>query len=58
MIELARKVADNRGAVFVLMNNAGVGSGGCLFIEPVPSDEVLGVNLLGVHDYVQARAAS
>ena len=54
MVELARTVAERRGPVSVLMNNAGVGSGGDVFAEPPAWDEVLGVNLLGVLNGVQA----
>ncbi|MET0375126.1 MAG: SDR family NAD(P)-dependent oxidoreductase [Rhizorhabdus sp.] len=54
MIELARTLADRHGPVSVLMNNAGVGSGGDVFADPAAWDEVLGVNLLGVLNGVQA----
>ena len=52
--ELARTVAERHGPVSVLMNNAGVGSGGNVFADASAWDEVLGVNLLGVLNGVQA----
>ena len=54
MTELARTVAQRHGPVSVLMNNAGVGAGGDVLADPAAWDEVLGVNLLGVLNGVQA----
>ena len=54
MTELARTVVERHGPVSVLMNNAGVGAGGDVFADPSAWDEVLGVNLLGVLNGVQA----
>ncbi|MGI4878929.1 MAG: SDR family NAD(P)-dependent oxidoreductase [Janthinobacterium lividum] len=54
MAKLARTVAQHHGPVSVLMNNAGVGSGGDVFADPAAWDEVLGVNLFGVLNGVQA----
>ena len=53
MSELARSVVADHGPVSLLMNNAGVGSGGDVFIDPAGWDEVIGVNLLGVLNGVQ-----
>jgi NAD(P)-dependent dehydrogenase (short-subunit alcohol dehydrogenase family) len=52
--ELARTVAGRHGPVSVLMNNAGIGSGGDVFADASAWDDVLGVNLLGVLHGVQA----
>jgi len=54
MTELARTVAEHHGPVSVLMNNAGVGSGGDVFADPTAWDQVIGVNLLGVLHGIQA----
>lgn len=54
MAELARTVAERHGPVSVLINNAGVGSGGDVFADPLAWDRVLGVNLFGVLNGVQA----
>jgi NAD(P)-dependent dehydrogenase (short-subunit alcohol dehydrogenase family) len=54
MTELARTVAARHGPVSVLMNNAGIGGGGDVFANPDAWDAVLGVNLLGVINGVQA----
>ncbi len=54
MNELARTVTEQYGPASVLMNNAGVGSGGDVFADPEAWDNVLGVNLLGVLNGVQA----
>ncbi len=54
MIELARSVVDRHGPVSLLMNNAGVGSGGDVFADPAGWDEVIGVNLFGVLNGVQS----
>ena len=54
MAELARAVADHHGPVSLLMNNAGVGAGGDVFADPAGWDEVIGVNLMGVLNGVQA----
>jgi NAD(P)-dependent dehydrogenase (short-subunit alcohol dehydrogenase family) len=56
MTELARTVAERHGPVSVLMNNAGVGSGGDVFADPAAWDQVIGVNLLGVLHGIQAFA--
>ncbi|WP_174302047.1 SDR family NAD(P)-dependent oxidoreductase [Caulobacter sp. S45] len=52
--ELAQKITGALGPVSVLMNNAGVGSGGDVFANPDAWAEVLGVNLLGVLNGVQS----
>uniref|UniRef100_UPI0035C9786F SDR family NAD(P)-dependent oxidoreductase n=1 Tax=uncultured Sphingomonas sp. TaxID=158754 RepID=UPI0035C9786F len=54
MQELARTVVVRHGPVSVLMNNAGIGSGGDVFADAAAWDEVLGVNLFGVLNGVQA----
>ncbi|MEG3177456.1 SDR family NAD(P)-dependent oxidoreductase [Sphingomonas sp. RB3P16] len=54
MSELARAVAADHGPVSLLMNNAGVGSGGDIFADPSAWESVLGVNLLGVLHGVQS----
>jgi NAD(P)-dependent dehydrogenase (short-subunit alcohol dehydrogenase family) len=54
MNELAQAVAARHGPVSVLMNNAGVGAGGDVFADPAAWNEVLGVNLFGVLNGVQA----
>lgn len=54
VFELARTVTASFGPVSVLMNNAGIGSGGDVFADPTAWDEVLGVNLFGVLHGVQA----
>ncbi|KQN02382.1 short-chain dehydrogenase [Sphingomonas sp. Leaf230] len=51
---LAKDVVDRHGPVSVLMNNAGIGTGGDVFADPAKWDEVLGVNLMGVIHGVQA----
>ncbi len=53
MSELARSVVVDHGPVSLLMNNAGVGSGGDVFTDPAGWDEVIGVNLLGVLNGIQ-----
>ena len=53
MSELARSVVADHGPVSLLMNNAGVGSGGDVFTDPAGWDEVISVNLLGVLNGVQ-----
>ncbi|UAJ08942.1 SDR family NAD(P)-dependent oxidoreductase [Glacieibacterium megasporae] len=52
--DLARTIVERHGPVSVLMNNAGVGSGGDVFADPAAWDEVIGVNLMGVVHGVQA----
>ena len=54
MVELAQTVLERHRPVSVLMNNAGIGSGGDVFAGPAAWDEVLGVNLMGVLNGVQA----
>jgi len=54
MAELARSVVERHGAVSVLMNNAGIGASGDVFADLAVWNEVLGVNLLGVLNGVQA----
>ncbi|TVV75943.1 SDR family NAD(P)-dependent oxidoreductase [Sphingomonas solaris] len=54
MDALARTVAEHHGPVSVLMNNAGIGAGGDVFEDAAAWDEVLGVNLFGVLNGVQA----
>jgi NAD(P)-dependent dehydrogenase (short-subunit alcohol dehydrogenase family) len=51
---LAATVARNLGPVSVLMNNAGTGGGGDALSNPDGWSRVLGVNLLGVLNGVQA----
>src|SRR6201986_1173008 len=51
---LSRDVRDRFGPVSVLMNNAGVGSGGDILAAPEAWDRLLGVNLFGVVHGVQA----
>lgn len=51
---LAATVARNLGPVAVLMNNAGVGGGGDALSNPDGWSRVLGVNLIGVLNGVQA----
>ncbi len=53
MTGLAHSIAAEHGPVSVLMNNAGVGSGGDVFADPAIWDEVIGVNLLGILNGVQ-----
>jgi NAD(P)-dependent dehydrogenase (short-subunit alcohol dehydrogenase family) len=53
---LARTVAERLGPVSVLMNNAGVGGGGDALSSPEGWMRVLGVNLFGVLNGVQAFA--
>lgn len=52
--ELAQTVAERHGPTSMLMNNAGIGAGGDVFADPAAWDEVLGVNLIGVLNCVQA----
>lgn len=54
MNKLARTVAERYGPVSVLMNNAGVGTGGDVFADPTAWDQVIGINLLGMLYGVQA----
>lgn len=54
MLTLARTVADRHGPVSVLMNNAGIGAGGDVFADAEAWQTVLGVNLFGVLNGVQA----
>jgi NAD(P)-dependent dehydrogenase (short-subunit alcohol dehydrogenase family) len=54
MHALARTVAERHGPVSILMNNAGIGVGGDAFADPAAWDAVLGVNLFGVLNGVQA----
>jgi NAD(P)-dependent dehydrogenase (short-subunit alcohol dehydrogenase family) len=51
---LAAEIAERFGPVSVLMNNAGVGDGGDILADPARWDHVLGVNLFGVLNGVQA----
>ena len=51
---MAESVRDRFGPVSVLMNNAGVGSGGDILASPEAWDRLLGVNLFGVVHGVQA----
>jgi NAD(P)-dependent dehydrogenase (short-subunit alcohol dehydrogenase family) len=51
---LAADIAGRFGPVSVLMNYAGVGSGGDVLADPAAWDHVLGVNLMGVVHGVQA----
>jgi NAD(P)-dependent dehydrogenase (short-subunit alcohol dehydrogenase family) len=51
---LAADVRDRFGPVSVLMNNAGVGAGGDALSAPEAWDRLLGVNLFGVVNGVQA----
>lgn len=51
---LAATIADQYGAVSVLMNNAGVGAGGDVLADPSAWEHVLGVNLMGVVHGVQS----
>ena len=51
---MAESVRDRFGPVSVLMNNAGVGSGGDILAAPEVWDRLLGVNLFGVVHGVQA----
>jgi len=51
---LAAEIAERFGPVSVLMNNAGVGDGGDILADPACWDHVLGVNLFGVLNGVQA----
>jgi NAD(P)-dependent dehydrogenase (short-subunit alcohol dehydrogenase family) len=53
---LAADVRDRFGPVSVLMNNAGVGAGGDALSAPEAWDRLLGVNLFGVVNGVQAFA--
>ncbi|MDP1027054.1 SDR family NAD(P)-dependent oxidoreductase [Sphingomonas sp. KR1UV-12] len=54
MDTLARTVVEHHGPVSILMNNAGIGAGGDAFADPAAWDAVLGVNLFGVLNGVQA----
>jgi NAD(P)-dependent dehydrogenase (short-subunit alcohol dehydrogenase family) len=51
-VALAADVADR--SAMVLMNNAGIGSGGDIFADPAAWEEVIGVNLMGVLHGVQS----
>ena len=51
---VAASIASEHGAVSVLMNNAGVGSGGDVFAAAEAWEQVLGVNLMGVLHGVQS----
>ncbi|HSI17420.1 MAG TPA: SDR family NAD(P)-dependent oxidoreductase, partial [Sphingomonas sp.] len=51
---VAAGIASQHGAVSVLMNNAGVGSGGDVFAPAEAWEQVLGVNLMGVLHGVQS----
>jgi NAD(P)-dependent dehydrogenase (short-subunit alcohol dehydrogenase family) len=51
---VAARIASEHGAVSVLMNNAGVGSGGDVFAAAEAWEQVLGVNLMGVLHGVQS----
>lgn len=53
---LASAIEAEYGGVSVLMNNAGVGSGGDVLADPAAWDRVLGVNLMGVVHGVQSFA--
>jgi NAD(P)-dependent dehydrogenase (short-subunit alcohol dehydrogenase family) len=54
MAGLAGIIAARHGPVSVLMNNAGIGSGGDIFADPAAWEEVIGVNLMGVLHGVQS----
>jgi NAD(P)-dependent dehydrogenase (short-subunit alcohol dehydrogenase family) len=54
MERLAADIAERFGTVSVLMNNAGVGSGGDVLADPAAWEQVIGVNLMGVIHGVQA----
>jgi len=56
VLALAADVVARHGPVSLLMNNAGIGSGGDVFADPAVWDEVIGVNLMGVIHGVQAFA--
>jgi len=51
---VAAAIASSHGPVSLLMNNAGVGSGGDVFAAPEAWTQVLGVNLVGVLHGVQS----
>lgn len=51
---VASTIVSNLGPVSVLMNNAGIGSGGDVFAAPDAWAQVLGVNLMGVLHGVQS----
>ena len=54
MTALAETIAEQHGAVSVLMNNAGIGAGGDVLADPAAWDRVIGVNLMGVVHGVQS----
>lgn len=54
MVKLAAKLRDAHGPAAVLMNNAGVGGGGDVFADVERWRGIIGVNLLGVLNGVQA----
>ncbi len=51
---VAAKIAADHGPLSVLMNNAGIGTGGDVFADPEAWTQVLGVNLMGVLHCVQS----
>lgn len=51
---VAAQIAADHGPVSVLMNNAGIGTGGDVFAQPEAWTQVLGVNLMGVLHCVQS----
>ncbi len=50
---IARTIVERHGSVSVLMNNAGVGSGGDVFAGSAAWEAVIGVNLMGVLHGIQ-----
>ena len=54
MTRLGRIFSEHHGPVSVLMNNAGIGSGGDVFADPAAWEAVIGVNLMGVLHGIQS----
>lgn len=54
MTRFGRNLSEHHGPVSVLMNNAGIGSGGDVFADPAAWEEVIGVNLMGVLHGIQS----